>query len=109
MKIIIDNLEIEAIIGILKEERVTPQIIIIDIEATYDFYKTAKFIDYAQITQIVTNDIKDTKYELIEEALIGLKEILISEFPSILSLYIKLVKPNILPNCTVGISEFWNF
>lgn len=109
MKIIIEGLQIEAIIGILDFERTTPQSIVIDIEATYDYTKTSIFIDYSQITKIITTNIQDSKYELVEEALIGLKDILILEFPAILSLYIKLIKPNILSNCTVGVSELWNF
>ncbi|MGZ5501589.1 MAG: dihydroneopterin aldolase, partial [Nitrososphaeraceae archaeon] len=73
------------------------------------YLQTSVFIDYSQITGIITTNITESKYELIEEALIGLKDILILEFPNILSLYIKLVKPHILSNCTVGVSELWNF
>lgn len=109
MKIIIDGLQTEAIIGILDFERTTPQSIVINVEAIYDYTKTSIFIDYSQITQMITTNIQDSKYELIEEALIGLKDILILEFPNILSLYIKLIKPDILSNCTVGVSELWNF
>jgi dihydroneopterin aldolase len=109
LKIIIEKLKIEAIIGILDFERITPQSVLVDIEATYDYLKTSKFIDYSQITQIITTDIQESKYELIEEALVSLKDILTLEFPTISSLYVKISKPNILSNCTVGVSELWNF
>lgn len=108
MTIHIEGLEIQTIIGILDFEREKTQNLIIDINIDYQ-YKKDDFLDYATIVQIITDDLKIKKYGLLEDALLGTKDILISKYPQINTLYIKLTKPDILKNCRVALSKTWNF
>jgi 7,8-dihydroneopterin aldolase/epimerase/oxygenase len=108
MTIHIENLSIQAIIGILDFEREKTQNIIIDLEIGYEYNKNV-FLDYADIVQSITDDIKTKKYGLLEDAIVALKDMLISKYPQIKTLYIKLSKPDILKNCRVSLSKTWNF
>jgi len=103
MTIHIEDLKFQCIIGILDFERVTPQDIIINLTIDYD-YKD-KFINYAEVVEMIKKDINDKKYLLIEDALEGLKIILFKKFPLIKKLNIKLTKPSILNDCKVSVSS----
>ena len=107
MKIYIEQLSFDTIIGILPKERVTTQRVDIDIEIEYE-YRDDSFIDYAKVAQSVEENMISNQYELIEEALNGLKEMIFSKYSNIDSLFIKITKPNILTNCTVAVSHRWN-
>jgi len=41
--------------------------------------------------------------------LLWLKDTIVSKYPQIKSLDIKITKPQILSNCSVGVSNFWKF
>ena len=103
MTIRIDDLEFEAIIGLLDFERDRVQRVRLNIEATYD-YQPPEFLDYAQMVNTAKQHIIDKKYELLEEALQGLHDTLLETFPQIESLDITIAKPDILPNCVVNLS-----
>ncbi|SFV51421.1 Dihydroneopterin aldolase [hydrothermal vent metagenome] len=106
MTIEIESLSIEAIIGILDFERVTPQRVSIDISASYE-YRDEKFINYADIISLVEGEVISQKFELLEEALLALKRLIISSYPNIDRLYIKISKPDIIENATVSLSDLW--
>ena len=106
MTIHIENLTFNVIIGLLDFEREKPQKVIIDLEATYP-YSDKNFIDYADIVLLIQNTLKEKRYKLLEEALLGIKSILCTTYPQIQTLNIKILKPNILPECSVGLSNFW--
>lgn len=108
MTIHIKELTIQTIIGILDFEREKEQNLIVDIEIDYDYVKNS-FLNYADIVQEVTSHIKTKKYGLLEDAILELKNSLISKYPQIKTLYIKLTKPDIFKNCRVGLSKTWNF
>ena len=108
MTIHIEALTFDVIIGLLDFERDRPQRVIIDLEASYE-YNDGEFIDYADMVLLIQNELKEKRYELLEDALIGLKEILHNNYPQIQSLFLKLSKPDILPQCTVSLSKTWNF
>jgi dihydroneopterin aldolase len=108
MTVHINNLKIKAIIGILDFEREKAQDLFVDLEATYR-YKHNSFLNYADMVTIITDDITTKKYGLLEDALIGLKDILIAKYPQITTLNIKLTKPDIIKSCQVGLSKTWNF
>ena len=103
MTIRIDDLEFEAIIGLLDFERDRVQRVRLSIEATYD-YQPPEFLDYAQMVNTTKQHIIDKKYTLLEEALHGLHNTLLETFPQIESLEITIAKPDILPNCVVNLS-----
>ena len=108
MTIHIEDLSFDVIIGLLDFERDRPQRVIINLEASYD-YSNDKFIDYADMVLLIQNELKEKRYELLENALIGLKEILYTTYPHLKTLSLKISKPDILPECTVSLSKTWDF
>jgi 7,8-dihydroneopterin aldolase/epimerase/oxygenase len=108
MKILIENLTFESIIGILDHERTTPQTVQIDCIIDYH-YSMNFFINYADVVHLIQTTMDKEKFELIEEALESLSKILKDAFPRIHTLELTIRKPNILPNCTVGVSHCKQF
>jgi dihydroneopterin aldolase len=108
MTIHIDALQFDVIIGLLDFEREVPQRVVIDVQATYS-YNNEEFINYADMALLIQNELKDKCYELLEEALLGLKNILFTTYPQIKKLQIKIAKPDILSNCSVALSNSWEF
>lgn len=108
MTIHIEALTFDVIIGLLDFEREKPQRVMIDLEADYT-YENSDFIDYADMVLLIQNELKEKRYELLEEALLGLKSVIHSTYPQIQTLTIKLAKPDILPECSVSLSNSWSF
>jgi dihydroneopterin aldolase len=108
MTIHIDSLEFDVIIGLLDFERDRPQRVIIDLEASYN-YSSENFINYADIVSLIQKELKEKRYELLEEALLGLKNILHLDYPQLKTLKVKISKPDILPECSVALSNSWEF
>jgi dihydroneopterin aldolase len=108
MTIHIEDLRFDVIIGLLDFERDKPQRVIINLEASYD-YSDDNFIDYADMVLLIQNELKEKRYELLENALLGLKEILYTAYPHLQTLSLKISKPDILPDCTVSLSKTWDF
>jgi dihydroneopterin aldolase len=108
MNIHIEALEFDVIIGLLDFERDRPQRIIIDLEASYD-YTDEEFIDYADMVFLIQKELKGKRYKLLEEALLGVKILLCTTYPQIQTLALKISKPDILPQCSVALSNSWEF
>ena len=104
MRIHINDLCFEAILGLLPKERQTPQRICVEAEIDYD-YTQNNFLDYAKVAEDIKNHLCITRYELIEEALLGLETILHDTYPNIKQLHIKITKPDILSSCKVSVSK----
>jgi dihydroneopterin aldolase len=107
MTIHIEALTFECIIGLLVFERTTPQQLIVDLELSYTYTDT--FINYADLANLIETHLKKQKYELLESALENLFSIISQAYPEIENLYIKITKPDILPNCRVCVSNFKEF
>jgi dihydroneopterin aldolase len=101
VKVHIENLKFKAIIGILEHERKTPQEVIVDLTFTY-VYKHGNFIDYAQVANSIKALMTDKKFELIEDALVSVKQYLKTSY-RIKKLKLKITKPTILDNCVVAV------
>ncbi len=108
MTIHIEALSFDVIIGLLDFERERTQRIIIDLNASYA-YSNEAFIDYADMVFLIQKELKERRYELLEEALIGLKNILYSAYPQLKTLSVKITKPDIMPECNVALSHKWDF
>ena len=108
MTIHIEALTFDVIIGLLDFERDKPQQVIIDLEASYA-YADEQFIDYADMSYLIQNELKEKRYKLLEEALLGVKFVLTTTYPQLKTLSLKISKPDILPNCTVALSNHWIF
>ena len=108
MTIHIEALTFDVIIGLLDFERERPQKVIIDLEIVYA-YVDENFINYADVSQMIEEKLKKEKYTLLEESLLGVKHLLQQTYPQIDSLTLKIAKPDILPHCSVALSEKWIF
>jgi len=108
MTIHIDSLEFDVIIGLLDFERDRPQRVIIDLEASYDYSKE-NFINYADMVCLIQKELKEKRFELLEEALLGLKNRLYTSYPQLKTLQLKIAKPDILTECSVALSHSWEF
>ncbi len=107
MRIEIRSLQIDAIIGILPEEREAPQRIVADLQAEYR-YEAGDYLDYAAVAETIRHHLVEEKFGLLEEALLSLKEKIFAEYPLIESLELRLEKPEILRHCRVAVSERWH-
>ena len=108
MTIHIEDLTFDVIIGLLDFERDKPQRVIINLEASYE-YSDDQFIDYADMVFLIQKELREKRYELLENALLGLKELLYTTYPQLQTLSLKISKPDILTQCTVSLSKTWNF
>jgi len=108
MIIHIEDLTFDVIIGLLDFERDKPQRVIINLEAGYE-YSDDQFIDYADMVLLIQEKLKEKRYTLLENALLGLKDVLYTTYPQLNTLNIKISKPDILDACTVSLSKTWNF
>lgn len=108
MKILIENLTFDAIIGILGYERTDLQRVQID--CTIDYAYTGNdFINYADVARMIETTVQTEQFELIETAVEVLAEKLKLAFPLIGALSLTFRKPDILPNCTVGVQKNFIF
>ena len=107
MRIHIDDLKFQCIIGILDFERTQKQDIILNLTIDYE-YKD-EFINYADIVDLLKSTMIQKKFLLIEDALTNLSKILKKEFSKINTLSLKITKPSILPDCKVSVSNIYKF
>ena len=106
MRIEIENLTFKCIIGILDFERVNEQRVVVN--ATIDYnYSEDNFIDYVKVADIIKENLKKSKFKLLEDALLDTKDKITNEFKNIDTLYLKITKPDILKDCTVSLSKNW--
>jgi dihydroneopterin aldolase len=98
----IEDLKVEAIIGILPSERKSSQLIIANCEIVYE-KRQDEFVNYAEVVSIIESMLIEQKYGLIEDALEELTATLYKKFNQIKSIKLKLAKPKILDNCIVGV------
>jgi dihydroneopterin aldolase len=107
MTIHIEDLKFQAILGILDFERVAEQDVIVNVEISYDYVN--QFINYADVSELIKTSMQKSKFLLIEDALENLSLKLKDDFPHINRLQLKISKPSILPDCTVSVSNHYQF
>ena len=100
-KIIIENLEFKAIIGILEFERNNKQKLTVNCEIEYE--NKENFIDYAKVCNLIEETIKEEKFKLLEDAVDNIEKKLLQKYPQMKFLKLKIQKPEILKNALVGI------
>ncbi|WP_027327119.1 dihydroneopterin aldolase [Helicobacter pametensis] len=101
MILLIERLELEVIIGILSFEREKRQKIIIDAELEYDY--CGEYLNYVEIVDFLSLEFEKNRYGLLEEALQDLNSKLRQNFPTLTKISLSIKKPDILPNCVVGV------
>ncbi len=105
LKVNIDDLTFDCIIGILDFERVKEQRVILNISFEYFFEEdNSNFIDYSEVVSLVENIMIKEKFELIENAILFIRKELKSKY-EMKNLKVKISKPDILPNCVVSVEE----
>ena len=107
MKISIEDLKFQCIIGILDFERKKEQDVIINLTVDYNYIND--FLNYADITEFIKTTMKTKKYLLIEDALEDLSKLLHKNFSMINQLHLKITKPSILPDCKVSVENQYLF
>jgi len=100
-RIIIEDLSFEAIIGILENERNTPQLVVVNVKIEYEDKKN--YIDYAKVCDMIQEIIINGKFKLIEDAIEVIEKELKKTFPQMKELYLSVKKPEILKNALVGV------
>ena len=108
MKIYIENFHFRCIIGLLEHEKKVPQKIIVNVELDYKHTKDF-FINYADLAQLIKKNLQKNRYELLETAIEDLFSIILKEYPSTKSIFIKITKPDILKNSYVSVSNIKKF
>ena len=108
MTIHIEDLHFDAIIGLLDFEREHTQRVSVDLKLVYS-YSSNQFIDYADLCTLIEKKVQEARYELIEDALLELEAFILASYPQTESLYLKISKPDILSNATVGLSQQWHY
>ncbi len=102
--IYIEDLKLEAIIGVLDFERKKPQPIVA--ECIIEYRREGEdFIDYAKVSHLIEEMLVKGQYFLIEDALDEIVLRLKDRFFSIKSVSLKLTKPEILTNCRVSVKK----
>jgi dihydroneopterin aldolase len=104
-KISICGLEFETIIGILDFERVTPQLVSIDFECSYE--KKDDFVNYVELRDLIKSSIINNEYLLIEDALDDILSKIKSKY-DIFNIRLKIAKLDILDDCTVAVEKSIN-
>jgi 7,8-dihydroneopterin aldolase/epimerase/oxygenase len=99
----IEDLTLLCIIGILESERKQEQKLIVNLELDYEYKDT--YLDYAKLVELISEQLKVNRFELLEEALESLFQSIYQKYPNTKELFIKLAKPAILPSCSVGVSK----
>jgi len=103
LKIEIEDLTFNTIIGLLDFERKIKQKVIVNLTATYN-YKDGNFIDYVKICDIIKETTKKGEFELLEDALLANKKAILKEFSNIETISIKITKPDILKDAKVSLT-----
>lgn len=104
MKILIENLTFDCIIGILNFERKTAQRVVIDLSFKYNYENKKEFIDYSEVSKSIEKIMNKKKFELLEEAIIYIEKYLNQKY-KIKKLKLKISKPDILTNCIVSLKN----
>ncbi|MCX2716875.1 dihydroneopterin aldolase [Helicobacter sp. MIT 21-1697] len=99
----IENLLCEAIIGVLENERHTPQQLLVEAHITY-MYKQEQYLDYTLISEMISHHLQINAYELLESALLGVIDELKTQFNVITRITLCIKKPQILAPLIVGAS-----
>lgn len=104
MKVCIEDLTFDCIIGILDFEREKTQKVIINLSFEYDYKEPSNFIDYSKVANKIESIMIEEKFELLEDAIIFIENYLNKSY-KIRELKLKISKPNILTNCIVSLQN----
>ena len=104
MTIKIEELTFYTIIGLLDFERIEEQKVIVNLKATYK-YKNGNFIDYVEICNIIKENLKNSKFKLLEDAIESTAIKILKRYKNIKKLKLEIIKPDILDDAKVSLSK----
>ncbi len=105
LKVNIDDLTFDCIIGILDFERLKKQKVILNISFEYFFKEdSSNFIDYSEVVSFVESIMIKEQFQLIENAILFIRKELKSKW-DMKNLKVKISKPDIMKNCIVSVEE----
>lgn len=105
LKISIEDLTFDCIIGILDFEREKEQKVVLNISFEYFFNEDgSNFIDYSRVVFYIEETMKKEQFKLIEDAILFIRKGLKSIY-DIKNLKVKIAKPDIMANCIVSVEE----
>ena len=107
-KIYIEDLQVDAVIGILEKERSDPQRLIVNVVIEY-IRESDYFINYAHVAELIEERLQMRKYGLLEDAIKDIMLHLKEDYLPIKSIKMKISKPDILENCIVGVELFTQY
>jgi len=100
--ILVQDLKLRCIIGILEEERLTPQELTVEFEMDYDIDEAARStrieaaIDYAKAADLLSSFLQDASFELLETLVYRSIYFLHDHFPQAVRIQVKAAKPQAL-------------
>ena len=105
LKVNIEDLTFNCILGILPDERKNLQTVIINLSFEY-FYNEdgSDFIDYGEVATLIEDVMFEKQFFLIEDAILFVRKKLKAQY-NMKNIKLKISKPNILPNCVVSVEE----
>jgi len=103
MKIYINDLEVNCVIGVFEYERIREQKVIVDFECEYSFDGT--FLDYSDIANFIKSDIIESSYYTLEEGIIEIAKKLKIKFSEIEKMKLKISKPMAVKGALVAVEE----
>ncbi len=101
--VFIENLRVDAIIGVFDHEQLAPQPLRFDVELGFDCRKAgasddlADTVDYAAVAALIENTARGIRCKLVEALAETLCAQILAQFP-VRSVCLKIAKPAILPN-----------
>lgn len=103
----IENLALNAIIGLLESERKAPQRLLVNAKIVYKF--RGKYMDYVAISAMIEQMLTHNAYHTLESALIDISNALKRHFKPIKRIKLSIKKLDILDTCIVGASVDMGF
>ncbi len=97
----IENLKIKAIIGILPQERLSEQNLIIDVQL--DYLYDGHYLDYLQVQKQIVSMLEKGQYGLLEDAINDIISQITRYFPQITAISVSLKKPDILDTGEISV------
>jgi dihydroneopterin aldolase len=95
VRVSVEDLTIDAIIGVLPSEREKPQRILASAKIDYGYKTAGDFVDYAAVADLITARLIDGRFGLLEDALEAIVAEILQLNKSIERVKLTLEKPDI--------------
>ncbi len=110
-QIFIEDLRVDAILGVYDHERVTPQRVLVNLVLWVDIRHAAvsdalvDAVDYDKLTQQVTAWVQASRCQLVERLVSELADLVLRQHTAVSQVKVRVDKPDALPQTrTVGIA-----